>query len=317
MSAPATNWMPGIIALGAALIAAVTFLLISLRKHAPVAPAASAEDLETRYQTLIGQLKEHGANRHLHTPEAWAIEQARLEQAAAAVLRERAGVKHDALKAQARAEKKQARTRATGFFAKNPIIGGALWGAGVVGFFVLLGIVLSQESKARQDGQEMTGMEPGGTKGKMEAAPQEDVGLRTALNLANRSPDDIDALSGAAKELIARQMFEDAVPLVQRATSLDPYHVQTRTHRAVLRAVEGQSMTALDELQHVADTFEDAHEARLFAGMLALQANDRERALAQFERYVIEAPVEEQPPMLYKGIAQLKQEVAQKRAPTP
>ena len=314
-----TNWIPGIIAFGSALVVAVTFLLISLRKHAPVAIGSSAEDLETRYQGMIAQLKEHSANKHIHSPEAWAAEQARLEQAAAAVLREKAGVKHATLKAQARAEKKAARPEATGFFAKNPAIKGAIWGAGVVGFFVVLGLVLSQESTARVDGQGMTGTVPGeGSKGPMEPRPpQEDVELKTALDRANRSPDDIDALSNAAKELIARQMFEDAAPLIRRATSLDPYHVPTRTHRAVLLAVEGQTMMAMDELQHVADTFEDAHEARLFAGMLALQGDDRERALAQFERYVVEAPIDEQPPMLRKGIAQLRAELAQQRAPSP
>ena len=104
-----TNWMPGIIAAGSALLAAITFLLVSLRKHTPVAPPNSSEDLETRYQAMILQLKEHAANRHIHSAEAWATEQARLEQAAAAVLREKAGVKHDALKAEARAAKKAAR----------------------------------------------------------------------------------------------------------------------------------------------------------------------------------------------------------------
>ncbi len=314
--AATTNWLPGTVALVSAFIAAVTFLLLSLRKHRPVAPPSSAEDLETRYQGLIAQLKEHTANKHIHSAEAWAAEQARLEQAAAAVLRESAGVKHHALKAQARAQKKVAQAEGSGFLAKNPALKGALWGAGVVGFFVVLGIVLSQESKAREDGQGMTGIQPGGSRGPMEGAPKEDLELKTAMERANRSPDDIDALSNAAKELISRQMFEDAAPLIRRATSLDPYHVPTRTHRAVLLAADGQTTTALDELQHIADTFEDAHEARLFAGMLALQADDRERALAQFERYVLEAPIDEQPPMLTRGIAQLRQEIAQPRAPS-
>lgn len=313
-----TNWLPGIIALGTALLAAIGFLLTSLRKHAPVPPPSAAEDLETRYQSLILQLKEHTANKHLHAPEAWTAEQARLEQAAAGVLREKAGVAHEGLKAAARAQKlAAAKAEATGFFAMNPAIKGALWGAGVVGFFVVLGVVLSKESKDRNDGQGMTGAVPGeGSRGPMqEPQQQEDLELKAAMARANQSPDDIDALSNAAKELIARQMFDDAAPLVRRATSIDPYHVPTRTHRAVLRAVEGQTSPALDELQHIADTFEDAYDARLFAGMLALQANDRERALVQFERYVTEAPLDEQPPMLRKGIAQLKQELAQ--PPTP
>lgn len=314
-----TNWLPGILAVSAAFVAAVVFVLVSLRRHRPTAPPSSEEDLEIRYQGLIAQLKEHGANKHIHSAEAWADEQARLEQAAAAVLREKAGVKHAALKSETRASKKAAQAAAaTGFFAKNPAIKGALWGAGIVGFFVILGVVLSQESTARTDGQGMTGAVPGEAAGPMaERPPAEDLELKTAMARANRSPDDIEALSEAAKQLIARQMFDDAAPMVRRATAIDPYHVPTRTHRAVMLAVEGQGLTAMNELQHVADTFEDAYDARLFAGMLALQADDRPRALEQFERYMQEAPVDEQPPMLGKALVQLRAEIAQKPAPTP
>jgi tetratricopeptide (TPR) repeat protein len=316
-----TNWLPGVIAAGGALLAAVIFLIASLRKHLPTAQPSSAEDLSVRYQGIILELKEHAANKHLHAPEAWAAEQSRLEQAAAAVLRERAGVQHDTLKTKARAEKSVAtQAEATGFFAKNPAFKGALWGAAVVLFFVVLGVLLSRESKDRAEGEQITGMKAGGSRPAMQApdnAPEkEDLELKTALERAERSPDDIEALSAAANGLIQRQLFDDAAPLVRRATALDPYHVPTRIHRAILVAVDGEPVIALDELQHIADTFEDAYEARMYAGMLAMQADDKEGALAQFERYLAEAPAAEQPPMLRMGIAQLKQELA-KQPPRP
>ncbi len=311
-----TNWTPGLIALGVAAFAALIFLLRSRSAQGPAPGAVTPEDLETRYQAALGALKEHVANKHLVPPEAWAAENARLEQAAAAVLREKAGVQHEALKAQARAEKKAAAAAQPS--GMNPMLKGALWGGGVVGFFVVLGIVLSQESKERVDGQEMTGTIPTGGAGPMQnRPPQEDLELKTAIERANRSPDDIDALSDAARELIGRQMWDDAAPIVRRATSIDPYHVPTRTHRAVLSAVEGQTSTALDELVHIADTFDDAYDARLFAGMLALQNNDHERALVQFERYSAEAPVDEQPPMIGQAITQLRAERGARPPPMP
>jgi hypothetical protein len=313
-----TNWLPGLIVLGTALIAALLFVLNARRKHRPVPSPSSLEDLETRYQSVIAQLKEHAANKHSYPGQAWADEHTRLEQLAAAVLRERAGVAHEGLKAQARAEKKAAaQAQATGFFAKNPAMKGALWGAGVVLFFVLLGVLLSRESVDRVEGRQITGMPAGPGEAPMQTPPpaKEDVELKTALGRAERSPDDIEALSTAAKVLIARQMFDEADPLIRRATAIDPFHVQTRIHRAVIQAVDGQTPAALNELKHLADTFEDAYEARLFAGMLALQAEDKDTALAQFERYVVEAPAAEQPPMLKMGIAQLKQEIASGRPP--
>ena len=316
-----THWLPGVIALGTAMLAAIVFLIASLRKHTPAPPASSMEDLGVRYQTIILELKELAANKHLHTSEAWATENSRLEQAAAGVLRERAGVQHDTLKAQARAEKKIAQSEGTGFFAKNPALKGALWGAAVVLFFVVLGVLLSRDSKDRVDGEQITGMKAGASDAPMQAPdkpaadPKDDLELKTALQRAERSPDDIEALSAAAKALIQRQMFDDAGPLIRRATALDPYHVPTRTWRAIMLAVEGQTMTSLDELQHIADTFEDGYEARMYAGMLAMQADDKALALAQFERYLVEAPAAEQPPMLRMGVAQLRQELA--GAPQP
>ena len=147
--------------------------------------------------------------------------------------------------------------------------------------------------------------------------PKEDVELKTAMARVERSPDDLETLSAATKLLIQRQMFEDAAPLIRRATSIDPFHVPTRIHRAILSATEGQTLPALEELQHVADTYEDAYDARLYAGMLAMSADDKKRALEQFERYVAEAPPNEQPPMLRAGIAQLKQELASPAPPGP
>ncbi len=321
-----TNWVPGVAVLGGALLVAVIFLLVSRRKHGPTAAAFSSEDLEVRYQGIIVELKELAANKHLHAPEAWAAENSRLEQAAAAVLRQKAGVTHDSLKAQARAEKRVAVTaEATGFFAKNPALKGAIWGAAVVLFFVVLGVLLSRESKDRNDGDSITGMKAGGSDAPMrprdnpEAAadPNDDPELKAAIQRAERSPEDIEALSGAIKSMIQHQLFDDVTPLIRRATALDPYHVPTRTYRAVMLAVEGQTMTALDELQHIADTFEGAYEARMYAGMLAMQSDDKERAIAQFERYLVEAPVSEQPPMLRMGIAQMKKELAASSAKPP
>src|SRR5262245_31761575 len=114
----ATNWAPGIIVLAIGLFGAILFVL-SQRKAAP--PAKNTDDLDERYRSLLGALKEHAAAKHLLPAADWQAEQTRLEQAAAAVLRERGGVKHEATKAQARAEKLAADKAAdTGFFARNP-----------------------------------------------------------------------------------------------------------------------------------------------------------------------------------------------------
>lgn len=299
-----TNWTPGLITLGAGLAVAILFLLTQKKKAAPSEPEGT-EGLDAKYQTLLGQLKAHAEARHLMSAEAWAGEQTRLEQAAAQVLREKANVSHEALKAEARAQK--AAEAPKSFFARNPALAGALWGGAAVAFFVFLGVTLSTESTARvEDGSGPMGSRPGAA---TPAQPPMDPRLAAALNQAEREPDNVEALAAAAGELVKRQMFEDAEPLVMRATLLDPYHVRTRVYRTVISALRGPPGPAMDELERLADTYEDAYQARLYAGALAAQTQQPARALKAFERFLEEAPASEHPPMLRRGIEELRQQV--------
>lgn len=310
-----TNWLPGVVVLGAGLLAALIFALNSQRKVKPAPPPSSAADLEARYLALLNQLKEHAAAKHLMTAADWEKEQARLEQAAAQTLREKAGVKHEELKAEARAEKRAtaaAGPQAQGFWAQNPSLKGAVWGAAVVLFFVALGYGLSTQSSDRRDGQSITGVvPPGGMPAQQQEEPQVDPKLRSLMQRAQANPDDIDVLADAASELVKRQMFDDAAPMIQRGTLIDPYHVRMRICRAVLDAVEGESKPALDELIHLGATYDDAYDAHLYAGMLAMELKDLRQARDQFQLYVDTAPQSTQPPMIRSAIAQIDQELSQ------
>ena len=312
-----TNWLPGVVVLGAGLVAAVIFAINSQRKVQPAPPPSSAADLEARYLALLNQLKEHAAAKHLMTAADWEKEQARLEQAAANTLREKAGVKHEELKAEARAEKKAAQAggaQAQGFWAQNPSLKGALWGAAVVLFFVALGYGLSTQSSDRRDGQSITGIVPPGGMPAQQQQPEEpqiEPKLRSLIARAQANPDDIDVLADAASELVKRQMFDDAAPMIERGTLIDPYHVRMRICRAVLEAVEGESKPALDELIHLGATYDDAYDAHLYAGMLAMELKDLRLARDQFRLYVDSAPPSTQPPMILAAIAQIDQELAQ------
>ncbi len=310
MNGHETNWTPGLLVLAAGLVAAILFLLSSRKKVAPAPPPTNAADLESRYQGLLQQLKDLSANKHLMTADDFAKEQSRLEQLAAATLRERDGVKHEELKAEARAEKKAAAQAAdTSFWAKNPTLKGAVWGAAVVIFFVGLGYGLSSQTSNRGEGQSITGATPPGGMGGQEQ-PEEDPALRRMMAQVQAQPNDVDVLADAAAELIRRQMFDDAAPLVSRATAIDPYHVRTRINRAVLDAVDGKTIIAQAELVHLGATYDDAYEAHLYAGMLAMDQKDLKLARDQLKLYVEQAPPMTQPPMIRQAIADLEQQIA-------
>lgn len=315
MEGHSTNWTPGFIALAVAI--AVAYLFVRSFRASSAASdkkpgdGASPEDLDERYRALLASLKEHAAGKHLMPEAQWQAEQTRLEQAAAAVLREKAGAKHEALKAQARAEKlEKARAEGSGFFAKNPALRGALVGGLGVGFFVVLGFVLTNQTSTRVD-PPMQNRPPMAAAAKADPAKE----IAALVDRAQKNPDDIDVLADVSGQLVKLQAFNEAYPIVMRASGLDPFHVQTRIWRAVLEAVDGQALTALTELEHLASSYPGAYKARLYAGLIALDAEQQQRALTQLEAYLVEAPPAEQPPFIAMSVQQLKAQLAQQQAP--
>jgi tetratricopeptide (TPR) repeat protein len=313
--AHATNWIPGLIVLAVAIVGAIAFLFGSKRLKTDAPAPQTLDDFEARYQTLLGTLREHIANQHLLPPEEFARERARLESAAADVLRAKEGKKHDAVKQQARAEKLAAATP-QGFFGKNPMLGGMVLGGVVVGFFALLGWQLQDKSTERTEGMQATGMTPPGG-APMQQAQRADSKLEGLSARVQSNPEDVDALADLSIYLIRRQAFQEAKPLVDRAMLIDPFHPKARVGHAVMRALEGDLRGSLDELERLAQRYPESYDARMFAGMLALEDNDERRALANLEVYVSLAPMNEQPPMMRMAVVQLKQQLAAQQEAQP
>ncbi len=303
----ATNWLPGLMVLAAGAAVALAYVFGSKRLQSDEPKPETLDDLDARYQLLLGELRQHVANKHLLPLEDFNREKTRLEMAAADVLRSRDGKRHEETKKQARAEKQA--TAAPTFGSKNPALMGALLGGAVVAFFALLGYQLTQSATERTDGMQATGaVPPGGGGGPMQQ-PRADPKLEALANRVQSNPGDVDAVADLAVHLIRRQAFEEARPLVDRATLLDPFHPKGRVGRAVVRALEGDLPGALVDLEALASRYPEAYDARMFAGMLAMEDNDQRRALMNLELYVALAPQSEQPPMMRMAVIQLKQEL--------
>ncbi|MBE2249510.1 MAG: hypothetical protein IAE78_08160 [Myxococcus sp.] len=314
MAAPETNWLPGILVTAAGVVGSLAYLFVA--KRAAPANDAPPDDLNARYQTVIGELKEHTANKHLLPPEQWEAEKKRLEGLAVQLLKARDAHKHEALKAEARAEKR-AQAAETGLLAKNPTLKGAFIGGAVVLFFAVLWFSMNSATRPREDGMGVTGMMPGGGGPEAPQEPQSDPKLEAVLGAVQKAPDDIDALAEAGLYLISKQGFDESRPFLQRATMLDPFHVKTRVGRAIMQAVDGEVGSALDELERLGTLYPDAYPGHLYAGMIAMDQNDPARAVKNFEQYVAVAPPGEVPPMMRGAIMQLRQQLAAGNAPQP
>lgn len=325
MNHAATNWTPGIIALVIGLAISVVVLLLMMRKKSP-APAADARlaELKERAQLLIEQLRALEAERH-QLGDRYDAEKTRLEQAAAQAMKACATYVSSKEGAAAAARSAAPGSVTTGvgvgaaapkgFFGRHPELKGALWGMGIVGFIVVVGLVMSREQMVRTEGVGMTGATPPNdpVPGQSQASADPmaaDAQFKMYYERAQKNPGDTEASSLVGHELIRMQRFDEAEKLTRGALAADPFHLESRIHQAVLRATRGEFREALEDLGHLTRTYPDSHEALLFRGALAMQVGDSQLALASFERFLAESPPEEHPPQLASAIQMLRSRVA-------
>lgn len=315
-AAEATNWIPGAVVLGAGVVAGLGFLLTNktIRNEAP-APE-TLDDLNARYDSVIAQLKDHQGQKSKQPPADWEKEKSRLEHLAASMLKQRAEKKHEAVKAEARAEKRAAQA-ATAPQGMNPTLKGALLGGAVVAVFVLLGVKLTENTNTRGENQSITGGMMGGA-GPMQGGGEAqgegqgpvDPRVEELFQLTQQHPDDVEAMNALATYMLERQAFDEARTWVNRAISLDPWNVKARVNATVLGAVEGKEADTATELERLGATYPEAWDGHLFAGMIAMDLQDRPRAIKNFQAWLVQAPPSERVPGLEAAVKDVIREGA-------
>lgn len=325
-----TQWLPGIFALAVALAGAGLYLLFARRPQAgedasSPAPSAdgAAEELERQAQLALDAVRSHREAKHLQAPEAWEAELKRLELAAATALKARdEGVSAASTQpASAPARKAPPATGVLGVFDRHPALKVAVWGSGVVLFFVALGLVLGQESQERKDGMEATGtVPPMGVPTGVEhdhdgdgipdhANHDDPPQLAAALERFRRNPLDLDAAGESSHILIQLQRTDEADLIVKRALAVDPFAAELRVHRAVIQALRGDTEGARQELQLLVDLYPGSEEALLFLGSLAMMEGREAEGLEHFEHFAVDVPQVMQPSELLPAIAELRMSI--------
>lgn len=302
----ATNWLPGVLVVAVGGGGALAFLLGARRSRGDAPAPENLEDLAARYESVLGQLRDHQAHRHHVPAETWETERARLEGVAAGLLRQRAELAHEREKAAARAERRSLEAAsARGPFARRPWLAWALGALGVAVLAALSGYTLSSNTRDRTDGMGMTGIDPssgGAQAAGGSGAPPVDPRLAGLFRLVQSAPRDVEAVNSLAAHLLRLQAFDEARPWIYRALAEDTFSVRARVNLAVLRALDGDDSGALAELERLSALYPEAYDARLFAGLLAMDLGDRARATRAFEAYLVQAPRSEQPSELRSAI---------------
>ncbi len=302
-----TDWLPGLLALGLGLVAAMVLLFAS-RRRASAAPgegrragaAKTAEEADLRAARLLDQLRELEVDRHQLSEEAYLRESSRLEQLAADALRARDQAHSSAAKPR-RTEAAAPTAPPAGFFGRHPQLVGAFWGAGLVAFFGVLALWLTNDAKPRTGGEVATG-----TVGRDEAPPApEDPAFTAALARVRDNPGDVETSAHVVHELIRRQEYEEAKELTERSLGVDPFQSEARVHHAFLLAVGGDEPGAVKELQQLSQLYPNTSEAFLFLGMIRMRSGDNRGAAEAFDRFMAEAPPDENPPQMRAALTQL------------
>ncbi|HLT30104.1 MAG TPA: hypothetical protein VK013_08670 [Myxococcaceae bacterium] len=329
-----TQWLPGIFALAVALAGAGLYLLFARRPEAGQtdatssgpdgrAPNAATQELERQAQLALDAVRSHREAKHLQAPEAWEAELKRLELAAAAALkaRDEGAAAASAQPAAPPGRQPVATTGVLGVFDRHPALKVAVWGSGVVLFFIALGLVLGQESQERKDGMEATGtVPPMGVPTGVEhdhdgdgvpdhANHDDPPQLAAALERFRRNPLDLDAAGESSHILIQLQRTDEADVIVQRALAVDPFAAELRVHRAVIQALRGDTGSARKELQLLIDLYPGSEEALLFLGSLAMMEGREAEGLEHFEHFAIDVPRTMQPSELLPAIAELRMSI--------
>ncbi len=296
MNSEPTNWIPGIAVFVLGALASIAFLIASKKKVTANVDSADLELKET-YAKRLAELREHVANKHLFSPHEYESEKARLEQAAAQVLRSQSDVKHEALKRQARLEKKAIdRSTDRSMFARNPLLSGLAVALGVVAFFaVLTQQLMTSATVEAEQSPAMAG--PG--------APQEDARLNALAAKLEADPSDVESIADLAHYLLKRQGFEEASALAGRLAQIDPFYVRGRVARAVLSAVSGNVGVAVNDLERLGTSYPEAYEAHMYVAMISMESEPA-RAADHLELFLQKAPANEQPPMFRRLIAELR-----------
>ena len=152
----------------------------------------------------------------------------------------------------------------------------AAWAVVVTVFFAGLGVTLQTASHERQEGATMTGGDL--VSGAPLAKTIADLEARVASNAQ-----DLDALNQLAYIAINRGDLGAAMGWLDKARAFAPEHPEVRTHMAILQASVGMAARAKVELEAALAEDPTLSKALFWKGLIALQAGEREAAVASLE----------------------------------
>jgi len=293
----AVDWLPALAVLALGIVVGTVFVWRMLAASRPAARDVPVQvrDLQGKRDALLRQLRELEDTASKRTSEQLARERYALELEAAQVLLalEERATSAGADRAPAtpvgsgRSGKRRRGTSRPAAPAASDRAGvrGFLWGIGSATALLLLGLLVYQAAKPREEGGSVTGNLPAGSRsmstGGGASADGEEAQIETALA---RNPDDIQARLAHAHLLLARQDFmgvwKETGSVLERA----PGNPQALAYQAIVRLAMGQAEVAVDLLKKAVATDPDLIDGYVYlaVGYVRMgRVRDAEAAIAK------------------------------------
>jgi cytochrome c-type biogenesis protein CcmH len=293
-----TDWTSALAILAAGIVLGALVFYFNKRRNAPTLGTErdlERADLEAKRDALVQQLRD---------PSLGAEERARLELETADTLR-----------------KLDKYSGATGSqpvvsspLAMNPTIKGFLWGAGSVAALAALGYFVMQQSKPRQEGEELTGgIAQAQPQQPMQPAQQNDPMLQQLQAAVNAQPNNLQLRNDLAQAYLERDnlmaVFQETKLILTQA----PDNARALTLQGLVRNAMGETAEAMSMLQRATNS-----DPKNLDGWVALawvyaqngRMQDAEQSIASAAR-----AVPQEKARLDEVFSQMRQQIAMRGNP--
>lgn len=278
-----TDWTSAIAILAGGLILGLLFIYFFSRRKSAATIGGEEDlvrkDLEAKRDALIQQLRE--LDTETLTPDQRSKTRARLERETADVLR--ALDEHRTVAPVAPAA---ATTTAPAAPGMNPAVKGFLWGFGSFAMLALMGYLVMQTAKPREEGGSVTGDIGTGTGTAQQQAPPDPVVQQIEAAVAQQ-PDNLELRNDLAQAYLERDNRNGVFEQTAFVLGKNPNDSRALSYQALVRLANGEGQTAAQMLQRATESDPKNMDAWVGLAWVYMQSNrvaDAEKAFASAAR---------------------------------
>lgn len=295
-----TDWISAIAILAAGLVLGGLFVYFNKRRNAAATLGNERDlerlDLEAKRDVLVQQLRDASLSSE---------ERARLELETADTLR-----KLDQYSTPASA----ATATVANPLAMNPAIKGFLWGAGSVAALAALGYFVMQQSKPRQEGEELTGGFAQSQQQQAPAQPQQNDPMIQQLQAAIQAqPDNLELRNELAQAYLERNELMSVFQETKYVLERSPEDSRALTLQGLVRMAMGETGQATQMLQRATKSNPKNLDSWVALAWVYAQDGRNDDAQKMIDEAAKQVPEEK---ARLEGVwAQMRQQIAQRGAP--